>query len=451
MIGAKDEVRPLLRWVASGLALGLSLAELGCTAVTGLRSAATDRLPLLDFWDRSPRPAPDPADDYYAQYMHAAKDRADALAKRSADTNGRIRNDAEQDQDTPGDERIASTDRATSTQRSSARSRPVRDETIQVTLGRPEPLPTLASLTAPESNLATTRPSPRWQGNPRPSDLDARPAPRLAREREPGDRREPAETIPSRSTRQPARPAFQDSRTILAQSEAKLRSLNTYQVKISRVERVGGRLQPEEEILLSIRRDPKAVRLEWAVGPNQGREVIYSSQLDQRSLFVHLPSSAIPLPPMKIAVDSPMVMKNSRHSITEAGFDTIVENLRKSMVRKGSQEPDPGELVYQGLETPPGLDRPGHRFTRRSPSGETWTVYLDARTLLPCMVLAKNSSGEVDERYVYHDVRENPTELASANAFDPDQRWGESKGLLSRFARSAAGALGPNTRQSTLR
>jgi hypothetical protein len=243
----------------------------------------------------------------------------------------------------------------------------------------------------------------------------------------------------------------QDPGTILAQSEAKLRSLSTYQVKVSRVERVGGQLQPEEEIILSIRRDPKAVRLEWPVGPNQGREVIYSHPLDPRSLFVHMPGSAIPLPTMRISVDSPMVMKNSRHSITEAGFDTIVENLRRSLERKGSQKPDPGELDYHGVEMPPNLDRSSHRFTRRSPSGETWTVYFDARTMLPCMVVAKNASGELDERYIYHEVRENPTELASANAFDPDRRWGESNGLLSRLARAAAGAPGANSRQSTQR
>jgi len=261
----------------------------------------------------------------------------------------------------------------------------------------------------------------------------------------------PGETQPAAGTKGPARAASQDARTILSGSEAKLRSLDTYQVKIARIERVGGRLQPEEEILLSIRRDPKAVRLEWAAGPNQGREVIYSSRLDQRSLYVHLPKSAIPLPTMKIPVDSPMVMKNSRHSITEAGFDTIIESLRQYLERTGPQEADPGELVYQGVEKPPGLDRPSHRFTRRSASGATWTAFLDARTMLPCLVLAKDSAGQLDERYIYHEVHENPLELASADAFDPDRRWGEPKGVLSRFARSIADPQGVKNRQSPTR
>jgi hypothetical protein len=223
--------------------------------------------------------------------------------------------------------------------------------------------------------------------------------------------------------------------------------LDTYQVHMSRIERVGGRLQPEEDVLLSIRREPKAVRLEWAKGPNQGREVIYSTRLDRRSLFVHMPSAAIPLPTMKIPVDSPMVTKNSRHSITEAGFDTVIANLRRALAQEASSNPGRGESVYRGLEQPPGLDRPSHRFTRRSPSGETWTVYLDARSMLPCMVLAQDSQGELEERYIYHEVRGNPVELAAADAFDPDRRWGEPKGLWTRFARAAGGgkptAAGP--------
>jgi hypothetical protein len=220
---------------------------------------------------------------------------------------------------------------------------------------------------------------------------------------------------------------------------------------MSRIERIGSRLQPEETILLSIRRDPKAIRLEWSDGPNRGREVIYSSRLDPRSLFVHEPTTAIPLPTMKIAIDSPLVMQTSRHSITEAGFDTIIDNLRKSMEHKDPHNSAQAVFVYQGLEKPPGLDRPAHRFTRRSPSGETSSFFLDARTMLPSMIVANDSSGELIERYVYHDVHENPAELASANAFDPDQRWGESKGLLSRLVRAAAGKNSPNNSQTATR
>jgi hypothetical protein len=253
-------------------------------------------------------------------------------------------------------------------------------------------------------------------------------------------------TPPSRST-----PSSKDARAILARSEAKLQSLGTYQVKMSRVERVNGRLQPEEEVILSIHRQPKEVRLQWASGPSQGREVIYSTRVDDRSLFVHMPKSAIPLPTMKMAIDSPMVARSSRHSIAEAGFDTIIANLRKSVDQVDAANAAQGRAAYRGVEKPPGLDRPSHVFTRRSPNGETWTVFLDVRTLLPSMVVAKDASGQLDEKYLYHEVTENPAELAAADAFDPDRRWGESKGPLSRFARGGSSPGRPGTGQSTIR
>ena len=116
--------------------------------------------------------------------------------------------------------------------------------------------------------------------------------------------------------------------------------------------------------LLSIRRDPKAVRLEWASGPSKGREVIYSSALDPRMIFVHMPSTAIPLPVMRIPVDSPLVMRNSRHAITEAGLDTIVENLRKSEQGGDATSTHKGVLSYKGTEKATGLDRTCHHFVR---------------------------------------------------------------------------------------
>jgi hypothetical protein len=421
-------------WVVMGVSVGAS----GCTAVSGLRSVGLDRPTFLGFWDRSQPPSPGLGDDYYAQSMHAGDGRSSAVARRAEDA--RIRSEAD------GDARrasvVATSDRAGTTRRSRATARPERDEPVPVSLGRPEPLPAFADSTA-----ATTEPASSPARSPWKPD---QPAARAASSRVPQPARQPGQPHTAEQTRtalaqgQPARRAAQDARTILAQCQARVESLDTYQVRMSRVERVGGRLQPEEEVILSIRRDPKAVRLEWTSGSNRGREVIYSTQLDQGSLFVHMPSSAIPLPTMKIPVDSPMVMKNSRHAITEAGLDTVVAHLRKCLDQEHPSSAEPAEPIYRGVETPPGLDRPSHRFTRRSPSGETWTVYLDVQTLLPCMVLAHDAMGGLDERYVYQEVRRDLAELASPDAFDPNRRWGEPKSWLSRFARAAAGGQDPD-------
>ncbi len=455
MSRAKDDVHSLFPRMAACLTLALGVMELGCSSVSGLRSVGTDRPSLLGFWDRPETPPPDPAADYYARYMRSAHDRADAMSKRSSSPPESTQVEGGGESQSLGVDVADARKNTGAKGRSVEPAKPARDDTIRVTLGPPEPLPGLgdSGLRRQDNDLATTRSSTRTSsvGYRRPIDAesDPGPAPRVARhENDPADvPRNSRKTRPSEPTARENKGG--DAKTILAGSEARLQSLKTYQVKISRTERVAGRILPEEQIILSIRRDPKSVRLEWADGPNQGREVIYSSRIDEKSLFVHMPKSAIPLPTMKIPVDSPMVMKNSRHAITEAGFDTIIANLRKSL--DGNQKTDMGRLAYRGVEKPPGLDRPSHVFTRRAPSGETWTVFLDENTMLPSMVVAKDPSGELDERYIYHEVRENPTDLASADAFDPDQRWGQSKGFLSRFARATPGSDSSNNRQLTTR
>ena len=97
-------------------------------------------------------------------------------------------------------------------------------------------------------------------------------------------------------------------------------------------------------------------------------------------------------PSMKIPVDSPLVMRNSRHAITEAGFDTIVENLRKSAERSGERPLRSGRaqlsrywksrLVSTGPATISCAERP-----RAKPGTSTST----AHSLLPCMVVAQDS------------------------------------------------------------
>ena len=71
---------------------------------------------------------------------------------------------------------------------------------------------------------------------------------------------------------------------------------------------------------------------------------------------------------------------------------------------------------------------------------------------MPAVAVAfEAKGGELIERYTYRDLRPNPAELASADAFDPDKRWGEPKGLLSRLARAAASQADANSGPTTTR
>ena len=80
-------------------------------------------------------------------------------------------------------------------------------------------------------------------------------------------------------------------------------------------------------------------------------------------------------------------------------------------------------------------------------------IWLAAAIVIAICVATVYAAGAWHNELVYddHEVIENPADLASADAFNPDRRWGESKGLFSRFARGGATANSPTTSQSTTR
>jgi hypothetical protein len=238
-------------------------------------------------------------------------------------------------------------------------------------------------------------------------------------------------------------PAGPGLESILAESRRRLSELSSYQVKMSHQERVGDNLNAAEDVVLSIRRNPKAVRIEWREGAHKGREVIYAADSGQGKMHINMADSVIPVPRLSMPPDSPLAMKNSRHPITEAGFDTILANMEKGLARDRGGPGPGGTIRYAGLETPQGLDSPCHKITRVTPDHEEWVVYLDARTYFPALVQANAANGDLLERYVFRDVQPNLAELATPAAFDPDARWGTSKGLFQRIARSA-GADAPS-------
>jgi hypothetical protein len=205
-------------------------------------------------------------------------------------------------------------------------------------------------------------------------------------------------------------------------------------VAINRQERVGDLLQEPEDVLLSIRRNPRAVRLQWQVGPHQGREALFAEKETGGMLQVNMADSTIPMPRLSLPPDSPLALRNSRHPITEAGFDTIVGNLEKTIAEHRAGDHSHGRIAYEGIAQPAPLDHPCHKIVRITASGETWQVFFDPESKLPTMVQVNAPDGPLVERYVFRSVRPDPPELAMADAFDPNQRWGEPKGLLGRLA-----------------
>lgn len=215
---------------------------------------------------------------------------------------------------------------------------------------------------------------------------------------------------------------------LVAEARTALDAMSTYQVALHRQENVNGVLLPEEDVVLAIRREPLAIRLTWPTGTNQGREVLFRSDEPGGQMRVKMANPA--LPRLSFAPESPIVMRNSRHPVTEAGFDSLVQGLESAL-----NAPAKEGLNYSGLETPDGFDHPLHCLSRLTPAGENWRVYLDPQTHIPALVHVVDARGALLERYSFRDLRPNLSELATADAFDPNARWGQPRSLLSRLAR----------------
>lgn len=450
----RNGTRPSKYWVRFGIAAVLSFTGSGCA---GLGSFRGNDYPFLGgFWDYGKAEEVFPGGDVYAQQMNEGRARAEA---RQADAGSGDRGkDSSAKPEGPGkkdDSKPRLSDQGT-------RARADQD-TVRVTLGRPESLPVVAGIPPNiTGKTAVVSAAPQWKKESK--DSADRDREIVDRHVEPARRRTES-LLAAVAPRNLTAPARQDAPGSLAETNeekgaeileralSKLESLTSYQVSMSRVERVGSRLQPEETVLLSIRRSPRAVRLQWDDGPSKGREVIYSTALDDSVIHVNTVNGGpLSIPRMSIAVDSPLIMRNSRHSIKEAGFDTILNHM-------SGRSSDPGEprgssggkAVYTGKVTPEGGDRACHRFVRTTADGERWEVLLDVKSLLPHSVIAHDAQGELLERYTYQDVKENPVELAAADAFDPDTRWGKPKGLFSRLAGAAASAGAGDDAASTTR
>jgi len=478
MWSRQTELQRLTRRRMTGGVIVAIVVCSGCSQMPGLRSVGTSMPSLRSMWDRNKESSPQKGTDSYAMAMHANDGK-----NQDQDPDPSLSAVGEQVADSkPGTADLAypgpaarkplesrSSDRGALTSRSTARgdreprtrgSRSKPDDGIRVTLGQPTNLPSadqalLASSTTGSRSRAWHSDSSRNELARPENPAGSRDRLDMAAFRDLAPELEPTPAARSRSaagsktmdlaagSNERQRHDSTDVKALLDQIQRTVDGLASYQVQMTRSERISGVMQPAENILLSIQQKPRAVRLEWTSGPSQGREVIYSQALDPGSLFVHSASTGLPLPTMKIPVNSPLVRKNSRHSITEAGFDVMLREL----LLAGS---DPAQkLVYKGLVKDPKTGESAHEFVHTLSANEVWTVLIDPRSYLPTRVEAHDAHGILLERYLYEGLKANPTSLAAADAFDPDRRWGRSGGMLSRLANAAL--AGPKAETSTTR
>jgi len=234
--------------------------------------------------------------------------------------------------------------------------------------------------------------------------------------------------------------AVAETTRLIGLATDRLNASPTYQVKLNRQERVGNNLLPAEDVVLSIRRTPRAVRLEWLDGPHKGREVIYSEAAGDGMMHIRTPNALVPR--MTLPPDSPLVARSSRHPITEAGFVPLLQKLEEAITAKANGTIH-DQFTVNGPKPLPATGQMAREIVRVTAEGENWNVWFDEQTHLPLLVDAHDRNGELLEHYLFTDPQLNPDALNVAGAFDPDSRWGASRGLLGRMARGTDGGESP--------
>lgn len=222
-------------------------------------------------------------------------------------------------------------------------------------------------------------------------------------------------------------------RKLVDGARASLASMTTYQAQMIRQERVGATLQPQEEVVLSVRRDPLAVRLEWPNGSSKGREVLYSAAETGGKLKVNSPGSLVG--PLSFEPNSPIVLKNSRHPITEAGLDNLLSTFESRVAKQEQGRGDGATMVYSGVVETPELGRPCHQIRETRANGEIWVIAIDQQSQIPVLLRGQSADGQLLELYVFRHVVPDPAELSTKGAFSPEVRWASSGGLLGRITR----------------
>lgn len=301
----------------------------------------------------------------------------------------------------------------------------VRQTSVDTTPPAPIPTPTpVVRATAPPTQplRTTSEPAPPQPPAPPPSPEPKPPSPPPGAGAPAVARTAPPPANPVASLRQLYQAA--------AQSYA---GINAYIVRFTRREFIKAQYQPEEVILFKFRREPFSVYLKW-VGPlHKGREVVYVKGRFDNKLHTLLAAGDMPLMAagkrFSLPVDSTLLLRNSRHAITEAGIGALLNHVGAVLdaVEKGDKSK--GTLTYLGQQKRPEFSAPLDAIEWKVPPGADPTLprggrrwcFCDRDNHLPALLITHDDRDQEVEYYRYDRYQLNVP--LDDNDFDPDKIW----------------------------
>lgn len=198
------------------------------------------------------------------------------------------------------------------------------------------------------------------------------------------------------------------------------RSVRDYTVTLTKQERIGGKLRPEQQIEVKFKDEPFSVLMHWVKNPDKARRVIYvqGKRVDGqgRELALAEPEGSIArllVPSIALPINGSEAQATSRRTIDQFGFENalelIVKYCRLAATENGFALRYIGEGTVGGRET--------YVLERILPyTGDSNTypdrrlvVHLDKQWLIPLSTqcYADDAKAELLASYVFTDVRLN--------------------------------------------
>jgi hypothetical protein len=204
---------------------------------------------------------------------------------------------------------------------------------------------------------------------------------------------------------------------LLGEAQQSYQKVSDYSCVFIKREIIDGQLQPENVVSMKVRSRPFSVYMYW-LRPNQlnGQEACYVEGRNNGMMRAHSTGLLGRVGFVSIPPDDPRALKNSRHTITEAGIGNLIgklaqrwqlENqLNKTVVQIADYEYDKKRCTRVDTLHP---ENPGNQFLFYRT-----IVYFDQQTHLPIRIenydwprTPGDRSGALAESYSYADLRLN--------------------------------------------
>ncbi|MBY0231516.1 MAG: DUF1571 domain-containing protein, partial [Gemmataceae bacterium] len=225
--------------------------------------------------------------------------------------------------------------------------------------------------------------------------------------------------------------AVPTARDLVKAATARIPDLDSYIVRLTKREIVGGRATPEEVMLFKFRARPWSVHLKWLGKEGQGREVLLVKGRHGDNIHTLLAAGDFPLMPagkrMSFSPDNIFVKNSCRHSITQAGLIASVERLGKLLSDIEAGDKKAGTVAVLPPAARPEFAKPAAALEHTLPPGSDPTLpkggkrtyWFCPETGLPMLCIALDERGREAE-YYKHD-RLHVRQKLDDDDFDPDK------------------------------